>query len=280
MKSILLIISLIVGAFFLSGCIFGESDDHATNRIAAGAYHSDYGASGRSQGHESELVLDSNGDFHFFEMGDSTPWVITRGDWKSEDGVLILNSALRRNAHYSYVFDYWDTIPVDTSYLRRISTDGFERLELSRDSGFYFDVVRWVSYQRLESLPQLAAGHYECTETYSFTDDPAVHTGFAYLDLTLNGAYGDGRSEDGKPLWEFESSRWFQSGSFLIVKSGRGRNYDDSSGFTEWGPLSLDTNAEYVVRLRAIAADSFQQWVPLDQSSTGFPHWMTWRRKR
>ncbi len=279
MKSILPTILLAMGTFFLSGCIFGESGDPATNRIAPGSYYSDYGSSGRSQGHESELVLDTNGGFHFFEMGDSTPWVITQGNWKSGDGTLILKSALRRNAHYSYVFDYWDTIPVDTSYLRGISTDGFERLELSRDSGFYFDVVRWVRYQHLESPPQLTAGHYECTETYSFTDDPAVHTGFAYLNLTLNGAYSDGRSEDGKPVWEFESTRWFQSGSFLIVKSGRGRNHSDSSGYTEWAPLSLDTNAEYVVRLRAITADSFQQWVPPDQTFTGFAHWMTWRRK-
>ncbi len=273
----LLIASAMVTTAFLSGCIVGGDGSSQSNQLKPGAYYSDYGAAGRSQGHESEIVIEPGGGFHFFEMGDSTPWVITKGDWESRDNLLIASSASRRNAHYSYVFDYWDSIPTDTSYLRRISDDSFERLELSRDSGFYFDVIRWVRYQRLET-PLLSEGHYECTETHKFAGDTVIHTGVAYLNLAHNGAYSDGRMEDGKPLWDFKSDHWFQSGSLLIVKFGLGRNYD-SSGVTDWQPLSLDTNAEYVVRLRAIAPDSFQQWVPEDQTLTGFPHWMTWRRK-
>ena len=276
MKSIIPILSLFAAAFFLSGCIFGESGDHSTNRLLPGAYHSDYGAAGRSQGHESEMVLNADGEFHFFDIQDTTAWGITKGIWESHDGVLIWKSSLQRYAHYSYLFDSWDTLLTDTSYLRAISDDAFERLEISRDSGLYQPVVRWVQYHRFEPLP-IADGQYQLTETYpDYYDSTVIHSGKAYMNLTRNGPYEDGRSEDGKSLWNFQSANWSQWGSFLIVTGAHGNNYDSLGAPTEF---FLDSNSEYVSRVRAVEPDSFQGWIPEDQSFTNSEHWVTWRRK-
>ncbi len=267
-----------MGCLLFTGC-FENSTENSTvplNQIKSGAYHSDYGAAGRSQGHESEMVLEADGRYHFFDIQDTTAWDITKGIWESHDGQLIVKSGLQRFAHYSYLFDGWDTLPNDTSYLRGISEDAFERLEVSRDSGLYYPVVRWVRYDRIEPKP-IADGHYQFTETYpDGYDSTKTHAGAAYMDVTRNGPYADGRSEDGRPLWKFQSATWSQLGSFLIVTGAHGENYD-SLGVAQ--PFQLDSNSEYVARIRATAPDSFQQWIPPDQTFTTGEHWVTWRRE-
>ena len=269
--------SAVMATVLLSGCIFSGDGDSQTVRLKSGAYHSDYGAAGRSQGHESELVLEANGKFHFFGIQDTTAWEVTKGNWKSGDGeTLILTSSLQRYAHYSYLFDSWDSLPPDTSYLRQISDNAFERLEVSYDSGFYSPVVRWVQYRRFE--PQtLSDGQYVFTEVYpDYYDSATLHAGSAYMNLVRNGSYADGRSEDGKPLWDFQSLHWTQLGSFIIVTGANGHNYDSSGTVSAF---QLDSNAEFVAQVRAVGRDSFQQWIPEDQSFTNLQHLVTWRRK-
>lgn len=265
-----------MAVLFVSGCIFDVRESPGANALKPGAYHSDYGAAGRDQNHESEMVLEAGGGFHFFEIQDTTAWGITKGNWESHDGELILKSGLRRFAHYSYLFDSWDTVPADTSYLRQISDDAFERLEVSRDSGLYYPVVRWVQYHRFEPLP-IADGQYAYTENYpDYYDSTKIHSDTAYMNLTHSGSYEDGRFEDGKLLWVFQSEHWSQLGSFLVVTAAHGNNYDTLGVGTEF---SLDSNAEYVARVRVLGRDSLEQWVPSDQAFTFVDHWVTWRRK-
>jgi hypothetical protein len=266
-----------MGCVLLAGCIensIDKSTEPAT-QIKYGVYHSDYGAAGRSQAHESEMVLEADGRYHFFEIQDTTAWDITKGIWESRDGQLIVKSGLQRFAHYSYLFDGWDTLPNDTSYLRGISEDGFERLEVSRDSGLYYPVVRWVRYLRIEPA-QVADGKYAFTETYpDYVDSAQTHSATAYMDLARNGPYEDGRSEDGRLLWKFHSATWSQLGSFLVVTGAHEVDYDSAGVPTDY---ALDSNSEYVARIRAATPDSFQQWIPPDQTSTASEHWVTWRR--
>jgi hypothetical protein len=268
--------SLAVGAVcvILAGCTT-DSGETAVNQLKPGAYHSDYGAAGRSQKHESEMVLDADGRYHFFDIQDTTAMGMTKGNWEFRDGSLIVKSGLQRYAHYSYLFDSWDTIPADTSYLREISNDAFERLEVSRDSGLYYPVVRWVQYRRIEPM-QIADGRYQFTETYAYpSDSTRLHAGLAYMIVTRNGSYEDGRSVDGRPLWIFQSATWSLLGSFLVVTGAHGEDYDSAGTAT---PFTLDADAEYISRIRAASPDSFQQWIPSDQTNTDSEHWVTWRR--
>lgn len=267
-----------LSGIFLSSCIF--SGEGETAGLRSGVYQADYGAVGRELRQESELVLDPEGRFHFFQVVDTTPRIITKGNWEYRDGMLIENSAVMRIAHYTRVFDSWEKNLPDTSYVRSLSDVSFEHLEITLDSASFRQVVRWVPYHRIQPVAKLPVGRYEFSETYPDAQDSTKsHSGTAYLVIDADGSYRDGRSEDGKPLWEFESPQGFLSGSYLIAHGGRVRSFGDT-GFMEWETFSADTAAEYVVRVRAIAADSFQQWVPEDQSFQPFEHWMTWRRRR
>lgn len=281
MKSSLpLLASVITASVFVSGCILGGGDKSGTggNQLGPGVYHNYSGPPGSLPGLESELVLEADGGFRFFGIWDTTPRSITRGNWESHDGTLILKSAVRRYSHYTGVFDYWDSVRPDTSYLRRISSGTFERLEVSWDSDSYAS-VQWAQYVRLETAPLPADGLYQFAETYRDPDDSTlIHTWRMYLSLARNGLYHDSTSLDGRPQFQNEGRHWFQSGSFLVVRAGRGRDYDDSLGFSEWEGWLPDSNAEYVVRVRATTQDSFQQWMAEDQTYTGVPHWITWRR--
>jgi len=228
-------------------------------------------------GLESEMVLDSNHQFRCFFMRDTTPWGILRGSWESHDGMLVWKNAVVRNSHGGFDFDYWEKYPIDTSYLRGISDSGFERLEISVDTQ-YFQLVRWVKYRRMQPLPKLNAGRYEFTETYQDYFDSAHSTGMSYVELT-SGTYRDGRVNNGIPVYEFESTHWFQSGSFLIMQNSRSRSYDTATkSFSTWDTFPAAAQYEYVVRLRDIQSRRFQQWVPIDMSYQGAPYWVTWQR--
>jgi hypothetical protein len=264
-----------IACFILCGCIFNSGESSSGPQLKAGAYYSDYGSSGRSQGYESEIVLGADGRFHSFDLQDTTAWDIIKGVWESHDGLLIVKSGLERVAHYSYLFASWDTLPNDTSYLRAVSDDAFERLDVSRDSGLYYPVVRWVRYNRIEPA-QIADGRYQYTEIYrDKLDSTLSHTGVSYMDLTRGGKYEDGRTTDGKPYWKFRSPNWTQLGDFLVVTGAEVDNYDSSGADTT---IALDSNSEYVARIRAAGPDSLQQWIPFDQSFTTLGHWVTWRR--
>ena len=267
------VFAVVVG-MVLSGCLFSGESDSSAFKLKPGVYRSDYGVGGIAQQHESELVLGANGDFRFFQINDTTPWIITQGKWSYQNGMLIERSAVTRQAHYSYVFNEWQTVPLDTSFVRSLP-DGFEHLEISQDTGYDFEVVRWVQYHKVTPVPGLPYGHYQFSETYPDAyDSTHTHSGLYYLHLNPDSTYSDGRLEDGIPLWEFESNHWFVSGSHLIVKGGRTRDWDDT-GFTPWVPS--DTDAEYVVHIRTVTPDSFQQWVPVDQSFQYYQHWITLR---
>jgi hypothetical protein len=263
-----------IGCAILTGCIFNNGET-ASSPLKAGVYHSDYGAAGRSQALESEIVLEADGRYHFFDIQDTTAWDIIKGVWESHDGVLVVKSGLQRFTQDGLLFGYWDSLPTDTSYLRGVSDDEFERLEVSHDSGLYYPVVRWVRYHRLEPAP-IADGRYQYTESYSYPwDSTRSHSGMAYVSLKRNGAYEDGRFEDGRLLFTDQSPTWTQLGSFIIIPGAHEIDYDSLGVATDY---QLDSNSEYFVRIRAPAPDSFQAWIPADQSLTRTDHWVTWRR--
>jgi len=59
------------------------------------------------------MVLEADCSYHFFDIQDTTAQGSIKGVWESHDGQLVVKSGLQRFAHYSFLFDSWNTLPPD-----------------------------------------------------------------------------------------------------------------------------------------------------------------------
>ena len=268
-------------ALTVFGCIFnggnGASSASSTLMVRPGFYRGDYGSLGAALGVESEMILDANGYFRFFGIHANEPYRIVRGTWKSSGGFMVWSPCFIGRAYEDdgMDFDAWDTVSADTSLLHAISDTSFERLEITQDT-LGHSLTQWIRYRRAEAPDVPAYGKYEYTETYTDYFDTVPTAGRSFIELHPDGGYSDGRFANNIPVYEFESSRYMQAGSFLITKGSRSRFYDSSGGaFENW--YTYDADYEYVLRIQHVETDSFQVWIAANATYQGHPYWAVYR---
>jgi hypothetical protein len=275
--------ALVFPALAVFACVFDGGGDNALPAYSAtgvqpGFYRGDYGITGRALGLESEMILDANGSFRYFEIHSNEPFRIARGAWNSSADFMVWTSYSLGRAYEDdgMDFDEWSILHADTSLLRLITDTSFERLEVTRDT-LGHSLRRWIPYQRA-ALPGVpACGRYEYAETYTDFFDTVPIAGRTFIELHTDGSYHDGRFANNIPMYEFEGARWIQAGSFLLTERNRARFYDSTlKAFEPW--YEYDSSYVYVARISDIQGDSFKNWVASAATYQGVPYWAVYRR--
>jgi hypothetical protein len=282
-RSVFKLSALLLPAMAMFACVFDGGGDNAlpassASGVQPGFYRGDYGILSQVSGLESEMILDANGHFQYFEIHANEPFYIAQGTWNSSAGFMVWSSYSLGRAYEDdgMDFDEWHALKADTSLLRRVTDSSFERLEIAQDT-LDHSLRQWISYRRSVLPGVLAYGRYEYTETYTNYFDTVPIAGRAFIELHTDGSYLDGRFANNIPVYEFEGARWIQAGSFLLTKRNRARFYDSTlKVFEPW--YEYDSNYVYVAHIRDIQGDSFQNWVASAASYQGFPYWADYRR--
>lgn len=264
MRQILLAISLVI----LSACRSPTGNaDHPGLR--PGAYRGDHGTIASRRGMESELILDSSGTFRFFLIDSNTAVFTSKGEWDAA-GMAMVWSGISRSYLYHGGFRLWDTLAApDTSFLRNISDDGFERLEVSTDSQ-YASILRWVRYAKIAGSNPLEAGAYEFLETFSNgVHAEVIDTGLTRLEISSPGPYVQRLFVNGILSSMDVDSRWYQEGTFLITGGNRHCGYE--TGYTSCGDAPPEY--EYVARLSHVSDTGFHLWIAPDFTFQSGPFW-------
>lgn len=261
----------IVAGLALSACIFSGNDKGNPKKIQPGVYHADYGSFSPlllggiyDTAEEYELVLDSDKTFHLFAVYRNFPEVFTQGTWESRDSTLIWKSVTGSAEDDGFRFKFFDTASLgDTSKVRKISADFFERLESGVDVQGA-ESKRWIPYFKDISNKPLKNGRYECLQNAN------GHTNTYFFELTPDGSYREGVLHNNLPFYENDGVNWRQSGSFLVSEQTRELNWVNET----WDTLHYLKSA---IRIQNVAPDSFQRWLPYWYSSDS-AYWLTYRR--
>ena len=253
---------------WLPAACLSPTDTPPSPKPLPGVYRGDHGTTW-TRGLESELILDSHGAFRFFLIDSNTAFYTAKGEWKATEKEMVW-SRTSRSYLYHGGFRVWDTLAFpDTSYLRKVSDSGFERLEVASDSHFV-SVLRWVEYRRIPPMTPLAAGMYEFRETYRDGVDTAViDTGLTRLDISRDGPYVQRLFQNSKPTFTDSDSFWTQAGTFLITSRNHHCAHEDGKDICSDAPDEY----EYVARLDRVTQSAFRLWIAPDFTFQPEPFW-------
>jgi hypothetical protein len=228
----------------------------------------------RIHGMESELILNEDGTFRYFQIDSNTAFYTAKGEWKAT-GKDMAWSRVSRSYLYHGGFKIWDTLASpDTSYLRNVADSGFERLEVSTDT-LYVSVLRWVTYRRITPAGPLPRGTFEFSETYrDGVDTTRTDTGLTRLEITHDGPYVQRIFLNGAVSMTDVDSLWTQAGTFLITTRNRHCEYE--TGYTACSDAPSDY--EYVARLSDVGDTAFHLWIAPDFTYQPRPFWAKFQR--
>jgi hypothetical protein len=235
----------------------------------AGTYRGDHGDMTRLHGFESELILDGDGAFRYFQIDSNTAFFTAKGKWGSTENGMIWKG-IARSYLYHGGFKIWDTLAApDTSFIRKLTDSGFERLEVTFDTQ-YVSVLRWVDYHLVSPANLLPEGTFESSETYrDGVDTNLTDTGLTHLEITRNGQYIQKIFRNGEPLMTDVDSEWTQAGTFLITT--RNHHCEFEPGYTACSDAPFDY--EYVARLDQVGSTAFHFWMSTDFTYQPSPYW-------
>ncbi len=259
------------GAVLLSACIFG-GEENSPPTVTPGYYRGDHGEATRLLGLESDLILDSSGAFHFFSVDSNAVEQEIKGNWRAQGGGMVWSAVLSSWAEYTGEFTSWDTLAPDTSQLRQVTADGFERLEVSQDAQRH-TLLRWVQYQRALPVPSVRDGAYEYLDTvpyYADTVQIALPLTTRY-EAHAGGTFVETDFQDGQPQLQTSFAQWMQAGSFLIGMQPSYRQADSTHQYGAW--TVYPPEYEKVLNLRNLSDTGFQVWIPWDFTNHSNPYW-------
>ena len=262
---------LIVAAASLAGCFLG-TEDPSPPRLSPGAYRGNHGQLTRLHDLESELVLDPDGTFRYFQIDSNTAYFTAKGKWKAQ-GNSMEWSGVSRSYLYHGGFGLWDTLASpDTSYLRNITDSGFERLETTYDTQFV-SVVRWIPYRLFEAEADLPAGKFEYRETYrNGVDSTLTDTALTRLEITRDGRFLQDTFLNGVLTMTDVDSQWTQRGHYLITSHNRHCEYQYDPEYIACGDSS--PGFEFIARIGEVDEDGFRLWISPDHTRLESPYWV------
>ena len=172
-------------------------------------------------------------------------------------------------------FKKWDTLrSPDTSYLRKVTDAGFERLEATYDS-LFTAVLHWVSYRRVAPAKALPEGTFEFAETYADRiDTTKTINGLTRLKIDRDGHYIQEIFRDGVLYLTDVDSVWTQAGTQLITTRNRHCDHEPGRALCADAPPGY----EYIARLAEVADTSFSLWMSHDFTFQPGPFWAEFRR--
>lgn len=237
----------------------------------AGTYQGDHGEMTRLYGMESELILDGNGSFRYFQISHNTAVFTTTGKWGITDKEMVWRQ-IARSYLYHGGFKYWDYLSSpDTSFIRKVTDSSFERLELSRDTLSEY-ILRWVDYRLVTPVKILPEGVFEYSETYrNGADTLLTDTGLTHLEINRGGHYIQKIYLNGRLSMSDVDSSWTQAGSFLITSRNHHCEYEYAPDFTACSEAPIDY--EYVARLDKVENSAFHLWMGPDFTYQPEPYW-------
>jgi hypothetical protein len=240
----------------------------------AGTYRGDHGEMTRLHGFESELTLEGNGSFRYFQIDSNTAFFTAKGQWGVSENSLIWKG-ITRSYLYHGGFKIWDTLSApDTSFIRKMTDTSFERLEVTFDTQ-YVSVIRWVDYRLVSPVKLLPEGAFEFSETYrDGLDTTQTDTGLTHLEITRNGQYIQKIFRNGVPSMTDTDSLWTQSGTFLITS--RNHHCEFEPGYTACSDAPFDY--EYVARLDKVEPSAFHLWMSTDFTFQPNPYWAAFEK--
>jgi hypothetical protein len=241
-----------------------------------GTYQGNHGELTRRYGVESELTLDGNGTFRYFQIENNTARLTSKGKWGVTEKEMVW-TGVARSYLYHGSFKYWDTLTApDTSYIRKVTDSGFERLEVSYDT-LFGSILRWVDYRLVRPANPLPEGAFAFSETYrNGADTNLTDTGLTHLEIARNGPYLQTIFLNGKPSMSDIDSSWTQVGSFLITSRNHHCEYEYAPDFTACSDAPFDY--EYVARLHEVGSSTFQLWMGPDFTYQPNPYWATFEK--
>jgi hypothetical protein len=244
----------------------------------AGTYRGDHGDMTRQHGFESELILDVNGDFRYFQIDSNTAFFTAKGKWGAIENGMVWKG-IARSYLYHGGFKIWDTLASpDTSYIRKLTDSSFERLEVTFDTQ-YVSILRWVDYHLVPPADLLPEGAFEFGETYrDGVDTTRTDTGLTRLEITRNGQYVQTIFRNGKPVMSDVDAEWFQAGTFLITTGNHHCEYEYEPDFTACSDAPFDY--EYVARLDKVESTAFHFWMSSDFTYQPSPYWAKFEKAR
>jgi hypothetical protein len=218
--------------------------------------------------------VNTDGTFRYFQIDSNTAVFTSKGKWKIGKEEMVW-SGISRSYFYHGAFRKWDTLTSpDTSYLRKVTDSGFERLEATYDSQFA-STAQWVKYRRLPDPNPLPEGAYVFSETYRNAIDTAVtDTDSTRLEITHEGSYVQKLFTNGILASMDVDSQWTQVGNYLITSRNRYCSYDTGSSYCGDSPADF----EYVARLEDIEEKGFHVWIPAGSSIQGVSFWADFRK--
>ncbi len=236
-----------------------------------GTYLGDHGEMTRLYGMESELILNGDGSFRYFQISRNTAVFTATGKWAIRERELVWKQ-IARSYLYHGGFKYWDYLSSpDTSLIRKVTDTSFERLEVSRDTLFEY-ILRWVDYHLVTPVKILPEGVFEFSETYrNGTDTLRTDTGLTHLEIDRDGHYIQKIYLNGKLSMSDVDSSWTQAGSFLITTRNHHCEYEYDPDFTACSDAPFDY--EYVARLDKVETSAFHLWMGPDFTYQPEPYW-------
>lgn len=261
-------INLCIAIAMVFGCQ-SPFENSTANQIEPGNYRGYHGKLTDTYGIETELVLNTEGTFRYFFIEQNTAFQTFKGNWHLNENEMILTRKLRSSLYHGG-FRVWDTLETpDTTYLRKVTSNSFERLEVTYDTLFN-PIAKWIQYQLFPQENTLSDGNYEFRESFkNGVDTTIIDSAITFLSIYNNKLYTQNILINGEQYMSDTDSSWTQVGSFLITSKNNHCEYEP--GYSHC--MDASPGYEYIARLTNIHSSHFQLWLAPGYTFQPEPLW-------
>ena len=265
-KRLLLVLSAAIAALTVSGCLFGDPDETATQTVTGkdknpkdtaakmrfivpGVYSGDYAwIDSNKHGLESEFQLDQKGKYRLFWISENEAVYDQHGEWNQKDANFFFSGTSEAWVS-SGVFADFTSMEDDTNAVSNVTDTTFTRREYTplRQKPY------WITYHK-RNYPVLAKGDYHLIKTYGEDSTKVTY----HFKITLADSFNFSVTEDTLESFQAKAA-YYQVGSFLVTEGNAQREIDSTKTFpNSWSPIP----GAILKRLQSVSDTAFNMWSP------------------